>query len=218
MNDVTTNLWLIEGLPGAGKTSLAKDIAEQRQAEGASARWWLEEDRDHPVLPAALRKQSAASNFPDLCLNAFARFIAVEEGDLILEGSAFQSTVRFMFANAREPVVVSDYVDHWCRVVTPAQARLVYLTISQPKPHFEDICRVRGAEWSQKLIAYIERTPIAQAQRWSGFEGFVAFWEAYQDLCLNLLDRMTIPVSRLPAKLGADHLRLAALSHLTASA
>ncbi len=193
-------------------------VADQRRIDGVPARWWLEEDRDHPVLPATLRKQSAAPNYPELCLDAFSRFIAVEHGELILEGAAFQSTVRFMFANAREPAEIGRYIDCWCRVVMPAQPRLIYLTTREPKRHFEDIVQVRGAGWTQKLIAYVERTPVAQSQRWSGFEGFVAFWETYQDLCLDLLGRMTIPVSRQPAKFGApEDLREAALSHFVIS-
>lgn len=215
---MTTNLWLIEGIPGAGKTSLAKSLAEQQSSKGLPTRWWLEEDRNHPVFPAALRKQSAASDFPDLCLKAFARFIAAEDGDLILEGSAFQSTVRFMFANARAASEIDDYVDRWCRVVEPAHTRLVYLTIGKPRLHYEGLDRVRGADWTRKLIAYVERTPVARSMGWSGFAGFVAFWETYQDLCLHLLDRMTIPVLHLSAKLGGpEHLRQAALSHFIAS-
>jgi hypothetical protein len=75
-----------------------------------------------------------------------------------------------------------------------------------------------------KLIAYVERTPVAQAHHWSGFEGFVAFWDAYQDVCRELLTRLPIATCRLgasPARaqgLAPEILRFFGLAPISAAA
>lgn len=195
-----SQLWLIEGLPGSGKTSAAARLSALCNAEGLSARWWLEEASDHPVLPSSLRKLSASPEFADHCIKAFQTFIAVEHGVLILEGSAFQNTVRFMFAHERPIAEISGYVAAWAEAVTPARPRLLMFKVEDPRAHYTGfVAAHRGEGWMERLVAYVESTPVAQARRWSGIDGFVRFWTAYQELCLGCAVTLPWPVSIVTA-------------------
>jgi hypothetical protein len=92
-------IWLVEGLPGAGKSTLARHLGELASDAGHMARWYLEEDKDHPVHPATLRAQGSQGGvFAEACLDAWATFVSRDDQGVlhILEGSAFQSSVRFM--------------------------------------------------------------------------------------------------------------------------
>jgi thymidylate kinase len=40
---------LIEGLPGAGKSSTAEHIGDNYLRQGISCEWFLEEDEEHPL-------------------------------------------------------------------------------------------------------------------------------------------------------------------------
>jgi hypothetical protein len=188
-------LWLIEGLPGSGKTSAAERLTALCHAKGLSTRWWLEEAKDHPVLPSALRKLAASPEFPALCVEAFRSFVNTEAGILILEGSAFQNTVRFMFANARPHDELTTYLAAWVDAVSSAEPRLMMFHIEDPQAHFTRfIAARRGSNWIRKLVAYVESTPVAKARDWSGLDGFVAFWTTYQALCLSCATTLPWPV------------------------
>lgn len=52
---------------------------------------------------------------------SFRDFIRLERGVLILEGAAFQNTIRFMFANARPEAEISDYMATWAISLFPAK-------------------------------------------------------------------------------------------------
>jgi len=188
-------LWLIEGLPGTGKTTAAERLNALCNARGLPARWWLEEAKNHPVLPASLRKLSASPAFASLCIQAIRKFIDAEPGILILEGSAFQNTVRFMFANEWPPIRISAYVAAWAEAMAPARPRLMMFKIDDPNTHYLDfLAEKRGALWMNKLIAYVESTPVARSCGWKGVDGFVRFWTAYQKLCLDYEMMLPWPV------------------------
>ena len=85
-------LLLIEGIPGSGKTTAARRIAEQLAARGIPARWHLEESRSHPVAPRDLRRTAREPGFGPRLLDSWRRFAAsAPEGEVtILEGTLFQ--------------------------------------------------------------------------------------------------------------------------------
>jgi hypothetical protein len=184
-------------------------LAAHLVAQRRSARWWLEEDKDHPVMPAVLRKTSALPGFDRRCLDAWAEFLARENGDLIVEGAALQSTVRFMFAQGCPEASIWTYWRDWCVLATPRLASFLFLSVTDPPTHYEAVFRRRGAEWTAKLVAYVAATPVARSHGWREEEGFAAFWTAYQALCLRLIaDLEVTPV--VLADLGYDDLPAAA--------
>ena len=193
-------LWLVDGVPGSGKSTAAERLCKLATSQGVAARWWLEEDKHHPVLPATLRRRSAEAQFPDLCVEAFASFLREEEGVLILEGSAFQSTIRFMFAHGMGVPRMQAYLDRWAGVVAAADPRLLVLRVDNPGAHYaEFVVERRGSTWIEKVSAYVEQTPVAQANGWTGLAGLISFWERYQEVCAAVSSALPWPVMVMPA-------------------
>ncbi len=200
MAGADTQLWLIEGLPGSGKTSAAERLNAMCAAQELNSRWWAEEAKLHPVLPATLRKRASAPDFPRLCILAFRDFLQAHSGILILEGSAFQSSIRFMFANARPEAEITDYVATWAEEIAAARPRLLLFEVQDPKAHYaEFVAARRGVEWMDKLIGYVEATPVAQQHGWCAFDGFLRFWGEYQRICLACAQTLPWPVKQMPA-------------------
>lgn len=63
---------LVEGLPGAGKTTLAAGLAHALERRGVAARWLREEDPAHPVTPRALKRTRGEDGFALRCVDAIA--------------------------------------------------------------------------------------------------------------------------------------------------
>lgn len=83
------------------------------------------------------------------------------------------------------------------RVVTAAHPRILLFRVDDVPGHFEQVVATRGPLWIGKLVAYVEQTPVALANDWRGFEGFLRLWDAYQRLILDLAIEVKCPVLEL---------------------
>jgi hypothetical protein len=204
---MTSSLILIEGIPGSGKTSLARAICESLTDAQRSARWYVEEDPEHPVLPKAVRREAYSPAFSDLCLASWRAFVSRSEpGALsILEGVAFQSTVRFMYAADRSVAEIEAYVGRFVDVVTPSRPLLVYLWQRDRAAYLSEfVYGARGSTWVDKIAAYVASTPIGLRHRWRGPDGATAFWTHYGELCDRLVAQMPVATLELSVD-GAQH-------------
>jgi hypothetical protein len=184
-----------EGLPGSGKTTTSREITVALRARGEECAWASELDADHPFFPAGIRKRHREAQFDDVCLSQW-RHLAhwPRQTTWILEGTALQTTVRFMFEQRWDFERIRDY---WCRfegVVRHRDAVHVYLAHPDPEPFLRNhTMAVREDVWS-KITRHVVTTPVGVQLLAEGADAEVEFWLRYRALCDTLLAAATLPV------------------------
>ncbi len=189
-------LLLIEGIPGSGKTTAARRIAEQLAARGIPARWHLEESRSHPVAPRDLRRTAREPGFGPRLLDSWRRFAAsAPEGEVtILEGTLFQSGVRFLYANDAPVSEIRAFVEGLVPVLSPLEPLLMLLRPAEPLRHQSDfVFPTRGARWVEKVSRYTAETPVGRRNQWIGRRGMAHFWCDYWARCMDLARSLPWP-------------------------
>ncbi|WP_167481199.1 AAA family ATPase [Acidovorax cavernicola] len=149
-------LILVEGVPGVGKTTLAEQLCTFAVSYGHQAVWSQEEERSHPVHPISLTASRAQPGFAARCLQNWRMFVEQAQsahGLCILEGSAFQSTVRFLMEQEREDVL--RYIGAFERIVSVVSPVLIYLRPEDATDHSRGIATHRGEIWSAKVSRYL---------------------------------------------------------------
>ena len=198
-------LILIEGMPGAGKTTLAKRLCEFALHAGRGSEWHREESADHPVHPRSLGVLKLEEDYAHRCLRSWQRFADAAQSSntlCILEGSAFQSTVRFLMEQERQGM--ADYFRRFEEIVQPLQPAFIYLRPGNANSHSREISTHRGPEWANKVSAYVEQTAYARSHELRGEEGMHRFWSDYAQLCDALVKQLSIPVLRIPTSPGHE--------------
>lgn len=185
-------LILIEGVPGSGKSTLAKNLCEVALSKGLCASWFLEESRDHPVHP---KKETRSHNLDAYFLQQWTNFISVNASRdhlFILEGSLFQSTIRFMIEADRENLI-PGYFALCQRLLAKLSSELIYLRPPDIPSHIDWTSTKRGVEWTGKVSNYLQGTPFCKKRGWSGERCMSDFWAYYADRCDLLVNNTTIP-------------------------
>lgn len=192
-----------EGIAGSGKSTASARLCEILKTNGVDAVWWLEESADHPIMSAERRALSSNSNFSKVCLDAWQSFLGSQTQSVsILDGYAFQSTVRFLFEQRTHRTNIDSYFQRWQELAPDTS--ITYFFVDNPVEHYEVVLPERGSDWALKLFAWVERTPIGEALRLKGKSGFVEFWSIYQELCLELLDSAYIEIEMIESRSWND--------------
>jgi len=197
-------LWLIEGLPGTGKTTMAEQLCFLARKSGFAAAWYLEESIDHPVHGRKLKEgRKNGDIFVKSCLDAWRAYAdnSTKTPDIqILEGSAFQSTVRFMMEE--QIPGIENYYALFEEIVAPLAARLVYLRPKDAIAHTLRTSISRGEDWTGKVGSYFEKTVYSKSHGLVSTSGMHHFWADYAVLCDHLVRKSALPVKIISVEPG----------------
>ena len=186
-------LLLVEGVPGAGKSSLARHLRDALAEAGRPVRWWSEEELGHPVYlfrdDAELNQCIAdlnAGRYEEViqaALDAWRRFandLRDSEATIILDGClSIYLTYTLFFYDVPESTIAA-YIDEVARIIAPCDPRLILLRPSNLAQDLASVCAARGDEWSGRHIGQTERSPRGRRLGLQGFAGYVAFWTEHR--------------------------------------
>jgi hypothetical protein len=185
---------LIDGLPGSGKTTTAREIAAGLRLRGVSCEWEREEARDHPYFGSEIRRQHRRPDYDQICIDRWQLLVDSPEPIWrVFDGCAMQSTVRFMF---EQDWPIDRIESYWRRFeqTTRGRAVLVYFTHPAPAAFIRThTTRVRGDDWP-KIADHVRGTPAGRRLEREGASASVEFWVHYRRLCDRLIARSTLPV------------------------
>jgi hypothetical protein len=184
----------IEGIPGPGKSTMAEKICAKAKACGINAKWYLEEAHDHPLRPQPLPRPRSGPELARCFLSSARGFVAEEMGSQtlhILEGTAFQSTVRFLMEEEHDDM--ENYFHAFEEIFLSLSPILIYLRPYDARSHLRFISDYRGEWWTTKVAHYLEKTSYCSNRRLLGVHGMHEFWSRYATLCDSLVKRIRMP-------------------------
>jgi thymidylate kinase len=212
---VNSRLVLVEGIPGAGKSSTCQLVRRGLDAAGRPAVWWHEAQRGHPVYlfddRASLRATLAdldagrSAAVVERALDRWAAFVdgARRRDEVVLVDSCLHGYLTWtLFWYDRPADEIEQYVAAVERIVQPLEPRLVYLRQDDVGATLARATDMRANGHRELSVERAERSRYGQRRGLRGFDGLVAYWEAYRALTDRLVDRSALTRLTLPSRIG----------------
>jgi hypothetical protein len=202
-------LLLIDGLPGAGKSTVAHLLCRHLRDHGHAARWYWELESPHPVFDFAdpIDGDTLREGFVEQALDrwrAFATALASDDRIAIVESSLLQTAVQPMFALDWPASRIESYLAAVEDAIAPARPVLVLLHYADVDDGFARSVAVRGAWFVDLLATKLEATPYGRARHLSGTDGVRAYLRAYQATADTLVAGLRMPVVVVDARHEGD--------------
>ncbi len=204
----------IDGVPGSGKTSLAKRLASAGESRGHATELWLETSQNHPINPIPADEHGAAwadihqritvKEFISATLDNWRALIdSRSDQTVILESVPFQSSLRVLIQMDAEASLIESFWDRWLALAED-KTKLVVLRVSDVEAHFRGICDFRGTDWSNYIHSAIASTPFAQSRGLGQRQAAAALVKDFSDRMWTLLSASPRPFLSVPGGEALD--------------
>lgn len=176
-----TKLILIEGRPGAGKSTTTIHLQAQLQQHGFDCRHYLEEDNPHPIDCLDFEIKGLTEKMIPLWRN----FVEAVKGKpiiTIIESRLWQNTAMYMYMSECTIEQIAEFSRQIWQVIVPLSPVLFYLDQ-------EDIRSAMQRLYTQRREAWMDTTPDYawfRSHEWNGLEGWVRFFEEWRKAEENL--------------------------------
>jgi hypothetical protein len=197
---MTAHLVLIDGLPGSGKSSLARALGEGLPGANVYFENYGPRNPLHgfpvedDVAEFAAIYEHSPEEVAERCEAAWSTFAATAAPGLhVVESHPFQSAVRLLLQMDAERPLFRRFMEAVEAVSVPLAPRLLLLRSPNGIEDFGEVMDARGDEWAAAISLFVERTPWARNRGLVGSEATFGFMHDYAEILDDLL-----AVSKLP--------------------
>jgi thymidylate kinase len=176
-----TKLILIEGLPGAGKSTTCEYLGKYFLEQEVPCNWYLETDKEHPLDFSSLKLKDLSKDLAPLW-RAFVEQILRENILAVVESRFWQNSALFMYMS-EYPVeeIVETHQLVWREFVDIAPA-LIYLYQTDVEKAMQRLYQERDRKIIEKDIELTSRYPWFQNRSLNDLGGWIEFFTAWQEV------------------------------------
>ncbi len=190
----TTQLILIEGLSGSGKSTMAHYLSRQLTLHKIEHTWEYEENKWHPLYPfhdmpsmQQVLDTLAMENYHliiDTALELwqqFAEAVQTSEKIVILDGCLFGYLTWTMFPFDISIAAIQTYLAQVEQILHPLNPYLIYLYQNDLAHAIRRKSQRREIE-EEPLIRQAVESLYGKCRNLQGFDGMISYWTEYRHL------------------------------------
>jgi thymidylate kinase len=184
-----SNLIIVEGLTGSGKSTMAHFIARQLEYNGIAASWLHEGEMSHPILIDV--DTSIESYMAEIRVNwaAFVDQVGASTEVCVVEACFFNNLLETLMAYNVERAQILRFAAELQALGEPLNPILVYLVQEDVEQALARTFDRRGAGFRDFVIDLATSIPLAVNRGWEGCAGMLQYWQEFVALTDKLFER-----------------------------
>lgn len=203
-----TNLIIVEGLPGSGKSTTAAMIADELGKKGKKVICVDEGSQEHPA-------DYADYDFPDFetermkILEKWRSFTAKFDKDTIyvfncifLQNPMSETMMRFGMDDRDS----QNYISEISEIIKPLKPVIIYIDKPDVKKAIDRVIDERGNDWLNAVIHYHTSQGYGKENNLFGYEGYIKCLEERKIRELKILQALDIDYDTISRDMKAAEL------------
>lgn len=199
-----TELIVVEGLPGSGKSTVSKMIADALNGSDVKA-LWFDEGGEHPA-------DYADYDFPDFetertkILDKWRSFVKNREKGavyifncVLIQNPITETMMRFDM----EEKDTQDYINEIVQIIKPLSPAIIYIDVNNVKATLDSVLAERGKGWLDAVVGYHTNQGYGKANGLCGYDGYIKCLEERKKREEKILDFVDIKTVRIKPRLTA---------------
>ena len=207
MAQLRTNLILVEGISGAGKSTTAQFLESQLLRQGIAAEWFHESGADNPLRRYYDAREGSVEAFIAQSLSAWRSYAerraSVREPVHILESCLFQIPMLPLLLEDVAAEVILAYVRDILRILTPMSPALIYLRPGDIEGALRQACASRYEGLLGQYVSRNEQSAYGRNRGLAGVPGLIDFWQELRGHIDGLVEAWAVPTLTLDTGGGA---------------
>jgi hypothetical protein len=186
---IGSQLIIVEGLTGSGKSTMAHFITRQLQYRGIPASWVHEGAVPHPILTDL--DSSLSQYMAEIRTNwiKFVNQVGPAPEVRVIEASFYNNLFETLMAHQVANPQIFQYADELEAIIAPLNPALVYLVQDDIEQALERNFLRRGSGFRNFVIRLATTNPLAKANLWEGYAGMLRYWQVFVALTDELYER-----------------------------
>jgi len=184
---LNTQLVLIEGLPGAGKSTTTVQLGAVLERQGIACRWFREEDDPHPLPCLDFAIQGLPLKMVPLWVD-FVQHARQEAFVSIIESRLWQNTGLYMYMSGNEVDAILEFSRAVYQVLSPLSPVLIYLDQEDTEMALRRMSATRGETWLAETLAETLSYPWFKSRGINDFTGWIQFFATWHSVAERLFD------------------------------
>jgi hypothetical protein len=187
-----SRLILVEGFPGAGKSTTTEYIGSILQQSGMACRWFLEDDDPHPIACLDFEIKGLTQKMVPLWTRLSQQAMQ-DPAVTVIESRLWQNTALFMYMSECGLEEIFEFNRQVCQVLTPLSPVLVYLDQEDVEAALRRLYAIRGEKWMDQVLETTTQYAWFQSRSRKDFAAWVDFFKEWQDVAGRLFADWSTP-------------------------
>jgi uridine kinase len=168
---IQSNLILIDGIAGTGKTTLSHKLHQTINDAYGNAIVYPEFAKPHPIHEWEVRDYQTWQRRTVENWRTLAYTLLRTQSIGIVEGSLFQGTVGDLLERNIDEDIILEYARKIPSLIQAASPVLIYLVPDDIRTHIKRTYAQRTERWQAKINNFVQNTAFGRARGLSTIEG-----------------------------------------------